>query len=164
MFPGGQMFELGGHLIDPLVRLLGKPQRVTSYLKHDGSASDDLKDNTVAVFEYGRALALITSATLQPNASQHRTFEVLGSNGTAVVRPIEPPTLEIDLVNDAGPYRKGRQTVPLPTYQRYVGDFEELANAITNHTSLGVTPLEDLTVQEALLAASGMITSKGGKA
>jgi predicted dehydrogenase len=157
MFPGGQMFELGGHLIDPLVRLLGKPEKVTSYLKHHGSAGDELKDNTVAVFEYPRALGLITSATLQPNAGAYRTFEILGSNGAAVVRPIEPPNLEIDLVKEAGPYVRGKQTVPMPRYQRYAADFEELAEAVSGNKPIAVTPVEDLMVQEALLAASDML-------
>ncbi|MCX7602473.1 MAG: Gfo/Idh/MocA family oxidoreductase, partial [Bryobacteraceae bacterium] len=34
-FPGGQMFEQGAHLVDIVVRLLGRPQRITRFLRHD---------------------------------------------------------------------------------------------------------------------------------
>lgn len=156
LFRGGQMFEQGCHLIDPLVRLLGRPSHVTSVLKTHGRYDDDLADNTVAVFEFSRALGVITSSVLQPGANRHRAFEIFGSNGNAVVRPIEPPKLEIDLADSAGPYQAGVQEVALPVYRRYVGEFDELARALQTGGGLSVTPEEDLLVQEALLQASGM--------
>jgi predicted dehydrogenase len=156
-FPGGQMFEQGCHLIDPLVRLLGRPEKVTPVLRTHGGFSDQLADNTAAVFEYRKALGVVTSSVLQPGAGRHRSFEVFGANGTAVVRPIEPPKLEIDLAEARGPYKAGVQVVPLPPYRRYVGEFDELAHAVQGATGLRVSPAEDLAVQEALLRASGML-------
>lgn len=155
-FRGGQLFELGCHLIDPMVRLLGRPERVIPVLKHHGRHSDHLADNTVAVFEFPGALGVISSATLQPGAGRHRAFEIFGTNGTAVVRPVEPPSLAIDLAEAAGPYKAGPQSVPMPRYERYVDDFVELAAAVRGEKALGVTPAEDLLVQEALVRASGM--------
>lgn len=156
LFRGGQMFEQGCHLIDPMVRLLGRPQHVTSVLKTHGRYDDKLADNTVAVFEFPRALGVITSSVLHPGATRHRAFEVFGTNGSAVVRPIEPAKLEMDLAEAAGPYRAGPQEVRLPAYRRYVGEFEELARAVRTGGRLGVTPEEDLLVQETLLRASQM--------
>ncbi|MCS6952995.1 MAG: Gfo/Idh/MocA family oxidoreductase [Bryobacterales bacterium] len=156
LFRGGQMFEQGCHLIDPMVRLLGRPQQVTSVLKTHGRYDDKLADNTAAIFEFPRALGVITSSVLHPGAARHRAFEVFGTNGSAVVRPIEPAKLEIDLAESAGPYRSGLQEVPLPPYRRYVGEFDELARAIRTGGQLGVTPEEDLLVQETLLWASQM--------
>jgi len=155
-FHGGQMFELGPHLIDPMIRLLGRPDRVTPLLKKQGSYADHLKDNTVAVFEFPRALGIISSATLQPGAGQHRAFEILGTNGTAVVRPIEPPVLAIDLAKAAGPHAAGMNKVPLPSYTRYIDDFIEFAAAVRGEKPLAVSPEEDLLVQEALVRASEM--------
>jgi hypothetical protein len=100
-FKGGQMFEQGSHLIDPMVRLMGRPLKVTSTLKRHGPFEDSLMDNTVAILEWESALGVITSATLQPGAGPHRSLEILGSNGTAVVRPIEAPALQIDLAKPA---------------------------------------------------------------
>lgn len=155
-FPGGQMFEQGAHLVDIVVRLLGRPQRITSFLRHDGPFEDTLKDNTAAVLEYSRAMAIITSSVLQPNAGQHRALEIFGSNGNAAVRPIEPPQLEIDLAKPAGPYRAGRQKVDLPPYERYVGDIAALARAVRGERALETTAETELAVHETLLEASGM--------
>ena len=156
-FKGGQMFELGSHLVDPMVRLMGRPLKVTSTLKHHGSFTDSLMDNTVAVLEWESALGVITSATLQPGAGPHRSLEILGSNGTAVVRPIEVPALQIDLAKAAGPYQSKNQQVSLPAYRRYVDDFVELATAIRSRKPLSVSPSQELAIQETLLRASEMV-------
>jgi predicted dehydrogenase len=152
-FRGGVMFELGSHLIDALVRLLGRPTKVRSVLKTHGPQSDALADNTVAIFEFPRALGIVSAATLQPNAGRYRRFEVFGTGGTAIVNPIEPPELTIDLAKAAGPYRTGVNRVSLPAYRRYVDDFAELARAVRNGKPLAVTPEQDLLVHEALMQA-----------
>jgi predicted dehydrogenase len=145
LFPGGQMFEQGCHLLDPIVRLLGKPTRIQSTLRTHGQFNDTLKDNTVAVLEYPRALAVLTASVLQPNANAYRALELFGTKGTAVLRPIEPPVLEIDRVK-----------VELPPFRRYEGDFNELYRSITTNQPLNVTLDEDLLLQQVLLEASGM--------
>jgi predicted dehydrogenase len=157
LFHGGQMYEQGGHLIDPLVRLLGRPTRITPFLRHHGAFQDSLLDNTAAVFDYPKALGIINSSVLQPGATAHRAFEIYGSRGTAVLRPIEgPPKLEIDLTEDAGPYKKGRTAVALPAYRRYEGDLADLAACVRSGKPLAITLEQDLMVQEALLRASEM--------
>jgi predicted dehydrogenase len=155
-FAGGHMFELCAHLIDATVRLLGRPVKVTPFLRHDSSLNDNLKDNTVAVFEYPKAMAIIHGATMQPGAGGHRMFEVQGTNGTATVRPIEPPVVNIELASAAGPYKKGRQQLPMPEYKRYVDDLAELAAAVRGQKKLSVSLEDELLVQETLLRASGM--------
>ncbi len=155
-FPGGQMFELAGHLIDPIVRLFGRPERVTPFLRHDSSERDTLRDNTLAVLEYRQSMALVSSATMQPNASRHRSFEILGSNGTLVIQPIEPPALKVDLQSAAGPYKAGIQTVELPPFHRYMADLEELAQAVRDAKPLAITPEQELLVHETLLRACAM--------
>lgn len=156
LFSGGQMFEQGAHLLDIAVRLLGLPKRITPFLRHDGAFNDTLKDNTAAVLEWDRTIAIITSSVLQPNANAHRALEIFGTNGSAVIRPIEPPSLEIDLAKAAGPYVAGRQKALLPRYERYIGDIDEMAAAILDKQPLSVTLTQELHVQEVLLAASQM--------
>jgi predicted dehydrogenase len=158
-FPGGTMFELGCHLIDPLVRLMGKPTKITTTLKKHGSFPDDLIDNAVAVFEFQNALGIISSATLQPNAGAQRSFEVLGTNGTARLSPIEQPRLQIDLSRAAGPYTAGAQILSFPPYRRYAPEFMELKDAILAGKPLGITHDEELLVQDALLRACDMLRS-----
>jgi predicted dehydrogenase len=140
-----------------MVRLLGRPSKVTSILKKHGPFGDLLMDNTVATLEWESALGVITSSTLQPGAGPHRSLEILGSNGTAVVRPIEAPVLQIDLAKPAGPYQAKSQQVSLPAYRRYVDDFVELATAIRSRKPLSVSLQEELLVEETLLRASHML-------
>jgi predicted dehydrogenase len=157
LFRGGQMFEQGCHLIDPMVRLMGRPHKVTHFLRHHGKFNDNLADNTAAIFDWPGAMGIISSTLLHNNGGGHRMFEVQGSLGTALLRPIEgPPKLEFDLVKAAGPYQAGRQEVPVAKFERYVGDFIELARCLRTGEPLGVTLEEDLDVQETLLRASDM--------
>jgi len=155
-FRGGAMFELGSHLIDAVVRLLGRPKTVTPFLKKHGSFNDNLADNTMAVLEFANATAIITSSTLQPNAGEHRFLEILGTNGTVLLKPIEPPVLHIDLAKPAGTYAAGNQAVTLPAYRRYVGDFAELARAVRGEQPLTATLDEELLVHETLMRAAAM--------
>src|SRR5574340_310251 len=155
-FPGGIMFEMGGHVIDAVTRMMGKPSKVTPFLRSDGGYQDKLRDNNVAVFEWPRAIGMIHGATLQPNSFRYRTLEVHGTSGCAVVNPIEPPVLTMDLAKPAGPYRPGVQKIEVPAYRRYVDDFVEFAAAVRGETSLRVSYDDDLSVHETLLRASDM--------
>jgi len=149
VFSGGEMFELAGHLIDPMVRLMGKPVKVTPFLQEQGTYRDGMKDNALAVMEWPHALGIIQSAAFQPGAGQHRTLEILGTKGTAVVRPIEPPSVVIETA-------AGKQAPSMPVYKRYVDDFRDFAAAIREGRGLKVTAEEELAVQETVLRASGM--------
>jgi predicted dehydrogenase len=99
----------------------------------------NLADNTVAVFGFGNATGIITSATLAPNAGPHRFFEILGTSGEALLKPIRAA----DTANRSGQSRReyaaGNQTVKFPVYRRYVGDFKELAEAVRAERPLTVS-------------------------
>ena len=156
-FRGGSMYELGSHLIDAVVRLLGRPKTVVPILRSHGKTDDGLKDNNVVVLEYPRATAVVMNNSIQAGAAPARSFEVLGSNGYALLQPIEPPKLLIDLVSAAGPYQRGPQQPPLPPYRRYEADFVELAAAVRGERPLSVGLDEELLSAETLLRASEMI-------
>ena len=62
-FSGGAMFELGCHIIDSAVYILGRPERVTPFLRRTREGEgDQLADNCLAVFGYPGATATIRSA------------------------------------------------------------------------------------------------------
>lgn len=155
-FAGGVMFELGSHLIDPIVRLMGRPPKVTPILRTDGG-SDRLRDNTVAILEWDKAMAIVHASTLQPESSRHRSLEIYGTGGTVIVRPLEPPALTLELARAWQAYNSGRHEIPLPRYERYVGDFANLAAAVRGEASLPVSPEEEVLIQEAVLRCSGML-------
>jgi len=155
-YPGGVMYELGSHMIDAIVRLLGKPVKVTPFLQTHGQYGDSFKDNTHAVLEYARAIATVSCATFQPSSGAYRAFEVLGTSGTATIRPVEPPTLAMDLARAAGPYKAGMNKSEWPKWERFVGEFAELAAAVRGKVRISVTAEQEIAVQETLLLASGM--------
>lgn len=159
-FSGGVMYELGGHVIDPIVRLMGRPRSVTPYLRKHGRFNDTLKDNCVAVLEWDHATGIVQSATLQPGATRYRAFEILGTNGTFAVNPLEPCAATVDLEKPAGPYTAGLQKLSLPPFTRYGDDLRDMAAAIRGEAELPVSYDEDLMVHEALLRCGGMYEGK----
>ena len=64
-YRGGMMFELGCHMIDLLVSLMGKPTKITAVQQRTGRVDDGLIDNTLAVFEYPHALATVKSSAMK---------------------------------------------------------------------------------------------------
>ncbi len=61
-YRGGAMFELGCHLIDAVVRLLGKPQRVEAANLQTQPNRDSLRDNCLAILHYAGATATVRSS------------------------------------------------------------------------------------------------------
>ena len=83
-FPGGGMYIFGCHLLDLIVRMLGKPEKVHSFAKHTGLDGVDLPDFSMAVLEYPKALARV-------NGWGRRQLMVSGSKGTVNIVPLESP-------------------------------------------------------------------------
>lgn len=157
-YRGGGLFELSGHVIDRMVELLGRPKVVKSWLRHDTSVADKLADNCLAVFEYDRTLAVVTQAAKMSGAGEHRSFEILGTDGSVVLHPeSNPPGMRVHLRKAQGPYRAGWQDVPLPPQPRFVGDFAELARALKSGQPLKHSYDHELLLHETLLRASGEI-------
>lgn len=157
-FPGGVLFELGSHVIDAVVRLFGRPARVTPFLRTlGGSGSDRLADANVTVLEFARTTVVITSSTLRHNAGNHRSFEFCGTRGNAILQPIEPPNLTLDLARAHADLPAGRSPVSLPSYSRYVGELAELAACVRDNRPLPIEPATERTTQETLLRAVGAL-------
>ena len=158
-YKGGGMFELSGHVIDRMVELLGRPKSVKSWLRHDTKVPDKLADNNVAVFEYDSALAVVTQSAKMSGAGDHRSFEILGTDGSFVLTPeSNPPRMRVNMRTARGPYSAGWQEITLPPQPRFVGDFKELARAIKSGQPLKHSYDHELLLQETLLRASGELS------
>ncbi len=157
-YKGGSLFELGGHVIDRMVDLLGRPKHVHSMLRHQSSVKDNLNDNGMALFEFDRTLAVLSQTANQAGAGDHRSFEIIGSDGTFIVHPeANPPRMRIYLRKAQGGYKAGWQDVTLPPQPRFVGDFAELARALKSKQPLQLSYDHELILQETLLRAAGEI-------
>lgn len=158
-FRGGGLFELSGHVIDRVVELMGRPKTVKSWLRHDTSVADKLADNNLAVFEFDKALAVISQAAKMAGAGDHRSFEINGTDGTFVVYPeSSPPRMHVYMRKPQGPYKAGWQQVDLPPQPRFIADFAELARALKSGQPLKHSYDHELLLHETLLRASGEMT------
>ncbi len=156
-YPGGAMFELGCHLIDAVIKLLGKPQSIMPVPTQTLPDIDALNDNCLAVFRYPMATATIRSSLVEIDGNRRRQFVVCGTKGTIEIGPLEPPELTLTLDQPRGSFRKGTQIVELPKMTgRYDGDLLSLAAAIRGEREYEYSLEHDLLVQDCVLQASAM--------
>lgn len=158
-YRGGMMFSEGCHLIDRATALLGKPSKVTGFIRHHAPIDDHLADNNLVILDYPNAIAEISLAGFDPQGNQHRYVEVLGSNGSAKAQPFAPVRLHVELKDAAGPYKSGIQTIELPNPPGlpYTPDFAELAAVIRHGAKPTYSAEHDLMTHEVLLTACGML-------
>jgi predicted dehydrogenase len=156
-FRGGIMFELGCHVIDLVVGVLGKPDRVHAFPRHTGQQDDRLLDNMLAVFEYERSTASVKSSALEVDGGARRHFVVCGTGGTFHFQPLDSPAVRLTLDRDRGEYRRGTHEISLPRFTRYVADAADMARIIRGEKESDFSYQHDLNVQETVLLASGIV-------
>lgn len=156
-YPGGIMFELGCHVLDLVIALLGKPDRVSSFAKHSSPIQDTLLDNMLAVLDYPKATATVKSAAIEVDGFARRHLVVCGSEGTFHIQPLDDPSARLTLSKPRGPWAAGAQDVSFPKYTRYVGDAADMAKIIRGEKLSEYSSQHDLIVQETLLQASGLM-------
>ena len=103
---GGIFFDLGGHMLDQVVYLMGRPTRTTSFFRTDG-AGPECTDNTLGVLEFERGLAFVDIAAMEPKPMARR-FEVYG---TKAARSCSIP-LSLHMPSDCAWRKPARDTVP----------------------------------------------------
>lgn len=153
-YPGGMMFELGCHLIDLVVALLGEPTAVTGYRRQVDERADSLFDNMLAVLEYPKALATIKSSGVEVEGFARRHLTVCGTEGTLHIQPLDRPAIRLALSQTRGPYRVGYQDIQLPEYTRYLGDAADMAAVLRGERPVKYSYQHDLAVQRTVLRAS----------
>jgi predicted dehydrogenase len=149
------MFELGCHVIDLVVGVVGKPDKVHAYPRHSGKQSDGLQDNMLAVFEYAKATATVKSSAEEVDGGSRRHFVVCGTSGTFHIQPLDSPAARITLDAPRGDYKRGTHEVAFPKFTRYVADAADMARIIRGEKETDFPYSHDLTVQQTVLLASG---------
>ena len=153
---GGMMLELGSHLIDLVVGLLGKPPQVQTFAQHVSQSDDGLLDNMLAVFRYPKTLVSVKSSALEVEGFERRHLVVCGTEGTFHIQPLDDPSARVALAKAQGGYRKGYQDVRFGKYERYVADAADMARILRGEKQADFSYEHDLAVQETLLMASGL--------
>lgn len=158
-FSGGMMFELGCHLIDLVVGLIGSPRKITPYLQHASAIDDELNDNMLAVFEYPRALATVKSSAMEVDGFARRHLVVCGSKGTMHIQPLDAPAARLTLSEPYGEYAKGTHELTFPKFPRYIADAADMASILRGEKTSDFNYAHDLAVQTAVLQAAQMATT-----
>lgn len=158
-YKGGIFFEMAGHLVDMLVALLGRPNKVTPFLAHHHVAEPrSFVDHGIALFEFGRAYGIIEVPALE-TAPYARRIEVYGTEGACAIPHLGSGHLGNKMVQPIDVFQKGApgwKTIELPAATLQIADLREFAAIVSRGKAPDFSMEHDLIVQEALLAASGM--------
>ncbi len=164
-FKGGAMYIFGGHLIDIIISMLGRPGNVVPFQRKTRGECDALYDNGFAVLEYPRATASVRTTVAEVDGMRHRRLIVCGTRGTAEVCPLEPPAshyrltplhVRLTLLEDNGEFKAGTHDVEMPVMNgRYDSQIMEFARIIRGEIENPYPYEHEFLVQEALLAAAG---------
>ena len=173
--PGHGMFELGCHLVDAVVYLLGKPSSVHAIGKPTGLAplslaNRNMPDNQIAVLEYPSTIATIRCNHGDPFGGQHRRFHVVGTKGAIDIQPLESGrgTISLsedkdlsplkDLISDMGSLTKGLNRFELSVPPgRYDDEFRDLAKVLRREKQLDWSADHDITVHATALRCAGLV-------
>ena len=155
-YQGGTMFELGCHIIDLVVGILGAPDDVHSFARHSSHIEDQCMDNMLAVFEYAKATATVRSSINEVDGFARRHFTLCGSGGTFHIQPLDDPGATIALSEDRPGHGKKTHKQSFPAFTRYVADAEDLAKIVSHEKDADFSYEHDFQVQRAILRASGL--------
>ena len=152
---GGVHYDLAGHMLDLVVWMLGRPARVTAFLRNDTGQVPAFSDNTVGIYEFDRAIAIVDIAAME-TAPMARRFEVYGTRGSAIIlEPFEPAhAVRLCLDEDRGGYRKGEQVLEVEGCDRqtcYDRELEAFLATIAGDQEPDRPREHELLVQETLL-------------
>jgi predicted dehydrogenase len=162
-YPGGMMFELGCHILDLVIGVLGQPQQVTSVNQHVSSIDDDLLDNMLCVLKYPGATATVKSSAMEVDGFARRHFVVCGTEGTMHIQPLDNPSARVAFTVPHSEFKRGYQDVAFPRFARYVADAADMASIIRGEKQADFTYDHDLTVQRSLLQACGISLDDDGR-
>ena len=160
--PGGIFYDLASHMLDQIVWLLGRPEKVTTFFRNDTGQVPAFRDNTLGVFEYARAMATIDIAAMEPRPNARR-YEVYGTRGSAIIlEPFEPATvIRLCLTEAQAHFPEGAIMVPIQPQTRqslYELELASLLAVIRGEKERDRPYAHELAVQETLIRACGEMT------
>ncbi len=165
-FRGGIFFNLGCHLIDLAIFMLGRPIGIKPFLKSAPGTPENIKNNCLVIMEYPHATASLRACSMEVDGLAHRRFKICGTGGSIEFSPLErfdgePLRLRLTLREGNEEYAAGSHMVDCGvTRDRYENQLLEFAEIVRGKMTSPYSYEHDYLVQEALLAASGHIEYK----
>jgi predicted dehydrogenase len=153
---GGIMYDLGGHMLDQIVWLLGRPSRIHTAFQN--IATPELPtyvDNAVAVLEFSdRAIAIVDIAAMEPTPTARR-FEVYGTRGSAILEPFDP-VRTLRLTGNVS------ELEPVERQRLYELELRAFVDVLEGRQPPDRPPEHELLVQETLLRTTGRLDEARG--
>ncbi|MBR3709175.1 MAG: gfo/Idh/MocA family oxidoreductase, partial [Lentisphaeria bacterium] len=160
-YKGGAMYIFAGYLIDLVLMILGKPDKVTPFLKQ--TRNDGLIDNGLAVLEYPRATATVRVSVEEVEGYKFRRLIICGTLGTVELCPIEyqdyyntPLKVRLTLKHPQGGYGVGTHIVDCgPLGGRYEPQLIDFARTIRGEIVNPVSVEHEYLLHKTLLQTCG---------
>jgi predicted dehydrogenase len=151
---GGILYDLGGHMLDQIVWLLGDATRISTTARNDATPElEEYADNTVAVLEFAHAVAVLDIAAMEARPTARR-FEVYGTRGSAILEPFDPArTLRV--AND-----EAERIIDLELIERqelYERELTAFVAVLCGQQPPDRSPEHELLVQRTLLRCTGQL-------
>ena len=165
-FGGGNMYIFGSHLIDLIVYLLGKPEKITSHLGCSDKNGIHVTDLSEATLIYPHTIARVFVSSVEVNGWGRRVFSVAGTKGTVELRPIEAPVRMTLATPDDGPtfhahIAKEIPSVEVPNVDRYDKMLTDFYDFIVGNKQNPFSYEHEYAVQEILDQIVGGVCAYG---
>lgn len=156
-FKGGTMYIFGCHLIDLIVKIKGKPNRIVPFNVSTGRDGYDFPDNCCAALVYDDGTSFVRTSSVEINGWGRRQIAFCGTEGTIEIKPIESPMIVTEAyAGETSSWSDVHHEVhPEPQMHRYVNMLTDFAKMIRGEGENPYTYEHDLYVHKATLAACG---------
>lgn len=160
-FKGGIMFNLGCHHIDFILSMLGRPEKITPFLRSTRGAVNRAKNNCMTVIEYQHTIVSLYACDLKTDGINQRRLKMSGSKGSLELSPLErfdgkPLLMQMVLSEGNEEYTAGTHVLDFGIMNdRYEGQLHELAQMIRGEIKNPYSYEHDYLTQEVLMAAAG---------
>jgi len=160
-FKGGQMYNLGCHLVDFILPMMPGMPTGAHFIKMPAPGDpENAATHCVSVLEWPRATVMLR--TTRKAACNSRLLRIQGTKGAVDLRPIErfdgkPTTLELRLAHDVPGYKKGTHIVNCGVQKdRYADQLKELADIVRGRIPNPDLYDHDIAVHRVTLMSCGM--------
>lgn len=159
--PGGMMFFLGCHVIDLVLSIMGKPERVIPYNRRTRKDGIDSEDFGMALLEYKNGISTVRANASEVGGFARRQLVVVGTKATIELKPLEIFT-DSGTVTDVCVYRKADdwwdsgEKSRSENFGRYDVMMREFAELITGTAVNRYTYDYELELYKTLLECCGV--------
>lgn len=159
-FPGGMMFFLGCHLIDLILQIQGKPEKIIP-LNKSTNQDTSAEDFGMVILEYKNGVSFAKTSALEIGGFARRQLVVTGTKGTIELKPFEMYEPDGSLYTIKTEYSSNEwhnlgETVKSDYFDRYEDMLKAFAQYIRGEKSNPYTCDYELELYKTILKCCGV--------